>query len=170
MHAKTSVPPSSTITFSIIVWLQNGIVTLYRMSQKSTFSQAIWSCFSDWYDADCFKFPQKWINHVQNLLLNYLTALLHSGDFTLVYYQMEELEYICMTDNCSKWLNLFYWSNNLTHYLLLTARDCKFFHSSVFSLVSFLTTLLIFITSVFSILVKSLGLNEDWPVCVRISV
>ena len=33
-------------------------------------------------------------NRVQSLLLNYHFALLHSGDFTLGYYQMGELEYI----------------------------------------------------------------------------
>ena len=44
--------------------------------------------------ADRFKFPTEVINCVQSLLLNYLTALLRSGDFTLVYYQMGELEYI----------------------------------------------------------------------------
>ena len=33
-------------------------------------------------------------NRVQSLLLNYLTDLLHSGDFTLVYYQIGEREYI----------------------------------------------------------------------------
>ena len=33
-------------------------------------------------------------NPVQSLILNYLAALFRSGDFTLVYYQMEELEYI----------------------------------------------------------------------------
>ena len=37
------------------------------------------------------------INRVQSLLLNYLTALLRSGDFTSVYYQMGELEYIRLT-------------------------------------------------------------------------
>ena len=36
-------------------------------------------------------------NRVQNLLLNYHTALLHSGDFTLVYYQTGELGYIRLT-------------------------------------------------------------------------
>ena len=41
------------------------------------------------------------VNRVQSLLLNYLTALLRShgsGDFTLVYYQMGELEYISVSD------------------------------------------------------------------------
>ena len=33
-------------------------------------------------------------NHVQSLLLNHLMALLCSGDFTVVYHQMGELEYI----------------------------------------------------------------------------
>ena len=37
-------------------------------------------------------------NRVQSLLLNYHFALLRSGDFTLVYYQMEELEYIRITE------------------------------------------------------------------------
>ena len=39
------------------------------------------------------------VNRVQSLLLNYLTALLHSGDFTLVYYQigLGELEYILIS-------------------------------------------------------------------------
>ena len=34
------------------------------------------------------------INHVQSLLLNYLSAFFRGGDFTLVYYQMGELVYI----------------------------------------------------------------------------
>ena len=37
--------------------------------------------------------PTEVNDSVQNPLLNYLTALLGSGDFTLVYYQMGELEY-----------------------------------------------------------------------------
>ena len=32
-------------------------------------------------------------NRVKSLVLNYLPALFCSGDFTLVYYQMEKLEY-----------------------------------------------------------------------------
>ena len=37
-------------------------------------------------------------NHIQSLLLNYLAALFGSGGFTLVYYQMGELEYIRITE------------------------------------------------------------------------
>ena len=33
-------------------------------------------------------------NSVQSLLLNYLAALFHSGEFILVFYQMGEHEYI----------------------------------------------------------------------------
>ena len=41
--------------------------------------------------------PTEVNNRVQSLLLNYHLALLCSGDFTLVYYQMGELEYIRTT-------------------------------------------------------------------------
>ena len=41
--------------------------------------------------------PTEVNNRVQILLLNYHFALLSSGDFTLVYYQMGELEYIHLT-------------------------------------------------------------------------
>ena len=42
-------------------------------------------------------------NRVQSLLYYYLTALLCSGDFTLVFYQMGELEYISF--NCVLFLD-----------------------------------------------------------------
>ena len=38
--------------------------------------------------------PTEVNNRVQSLPLNYHFALFRSGDFTLVYYQMGELEYI----------------------------------------------------------------------------
>ena len=38
--------------------------------------------------------PTEVVNCVQSLQLNYLTALLRSGDFTLVYYPMGKVEYI----------------------------------------------------------------------------
>ena len=41
--------------------------------------------------------PTEVNNCVQSLLLNYLIALLRTGDYTLVHYQMGELEYIRFT-------------------------------------------------------------------------
>ena len=44
---------------------------------------------------------------VQSLLLNYHFALLRSGDFILVYYQMGELEYIRYNNCCYV---IFHWA------------------------------------------------------------
>ena len=41
--------------------------------------------------------PTEVNNRIQSFLLNYHFALLRSGDFTLVYYQMGEIEYIRTT-------------------------------------------------------------------------
>ena len=50
-------------------------------------------------DADCTsQLPTEVNNRVQSLLLNYHFVFLRSGDFTLVYYQMGELEYIRKND------------------------------------------------------------------------
>ena len=42
-------------------------------------------------------------DRVQSLLLNYLSTLLHSGDFILVYYQVGELEYIHHNKFMQRW-------------------------------------------------------------------
>ena len=54
---------------------------------------AWWSVASGSYGL-LLQVPTEVINPVQSLLLNYLTVLLRSEDFTIVYYQMGELEYI----------------------------------------------------------------------------
>ena len=79
-------------------------------------------------------------NRVQSLLLNYLSASLRSGDFTIAYYQMGELEYIRVNSRVPlpKYPNLYNFCG--IFYCLNSCRTHahKFFHQIIIICIFFL--------------------------------